>query len=77
MQFKNRNTQKYRKAVKLLRSKNTRCIICESRIRLTGVLIMDNSIDDVKGIRCIECISAYDTDFSIEQIGFAPHRGIS
>lgn len=77
MQFKNRNTKKYRKATKLLRSRKTRCIICDSRIRLTGVLMMDVLKDDVKGIKCIECISVYDTDFDIKEIGICPHKGLA
>ena len=77
MQFKNRNTKKYRKATKLLKSIKTRCIICDSRIRLTGVLMMDVLHNDVKGIKCIECISEYDTDFDIKEIGICPHKGLA
>ena len=77
MQFKNRNTKKYRKATKLLRSRKTRCIICDSRIRLTGVLMMDVLHNDVKGIKCIECISEYDTNFDIKEIGICPHKGLA
>lgn len=75
MQFKNRNTKNYQKIRKLLRSNKKRCIICDSRIRLTGVMMMDVSKDDVKGLKCIECISDYDVDFNIKKIGICYHKG--
>ena len=75
MQFKNRNTKNYQKAVKLLKSDKCRCIICNSRIRLTGVLMMDVLANDIKGIKCIECISVYDTDFEIQEIGICYNKG--
>jgi len=75
MQFKNRNTKNYQKAVKLLKNDKNRCIICDSRIKLTGVLMMDVRKDDIKGIKCIECITVYDTDFEIQKLGISYNKG--
>lgn len=75
MQFKNRNTKNYRKVRKLLRSNKARCVICDSRIRLTGVIMMDVVKDDVRGIKCIECISVYDSNFDIQKIGISYNSG--
>jgi hypothetical protein len=39
--------------------------------------MMDIAKNDVKGIKCIECISEYDTNFDIKEIGLCPHKGIA
>ena len=31
--------------------------------------------NDIKGIKCIECISVYDTDFEIQEIGICYNKG--
>jgi hypothetical protein len=37
--------------------------------------MMDVLADDIKGIKCIECISVYDTDFEIQKIGICYNKG--
>jgi len=39
--------------------------------------MMDVLHNDVKGIKCIECISEYDTNFDIKEIGICPHKGLA
>ena len=75
MQFKNRNTKNYQKAVKLLKSDKCMCIICNIIIILTCFFMMDVLAVYIKGIKCIECISVYDTDFEIQEIGICYNKG--
>tara|TARA_R100000655_G_scaffold46031_3_gene82926 strand:- start:926 stop:1045 length:120 start_codon:yes stop_codon:yes gene_type:complete len=37
--------------------------------------MMDVLADDIKGIKCIECISVYDTNFEIQEIGISYNKG--
>jgi len=73
VQFKNRDTKNYQKAKKISRTK--RCIICHSRLRMSGVFILDPIVDDVKAVRCINCLTMYSTDFEIEDLGIPQEVG--
>tara|TARA_R100001591_G_scaffold108510_1_gene118048 strand:- start:92 stop:211 length:120 start_codon:yes stop_codon:yes gene_type:complete len=37
--------------------------------------MMDVRKDDIKGIKCIECITVYDTDFEIQKLGISYNKG--
>tara|TARA_R110002012_G_scaffold311854_3_gene521639 strand:- start:142 stop:261 length:120 start_codon:yes stop_codon:yes gene_type:complete len=37
--------------------------------------MMDVVKDDVTGIKCIECISVYDSNFDIQKIGISYNSG--
>ena len=74
MQFKNRNTKNYLKLKKLLRN-NTRCIICDSRLSQTGVLILNRRVKDTEGVKCIECVTIYDSNLNIKKLGIVRRFG--
>jgi len=44
---------------------------------MSGVFILDPIIDDVKAIRCINCLTMYSTDFDIKDLGIPLEVGVS
>ncbi len=50
-------------------------MICHSRLRMSGVFILDPIVDDVKAVRCINCLTMYSTDFEIEDLGIPQEVG--
>ncbi len=67
MQFRNPKTKNFLKLKKISRSK--RCQICHNRMRNTGVFVYSKQRKDATAIKCINCLTIYNTEFQLTHLG--------
>jgi hypothetical protein len=75
MQFKGKRSKSWRKLKSHAKSK--RCHICSYPLRKTAVFIWDIKSKDVKEMKCINCLTMYDSDFDITNVGIVREVGYS
>ena len=75
MQFKGKRSKSWMKLKSHAKSK--RCHICSYPLRKTAVFIWDIKSKDVKEMKCLNCLTMYDSDFDITNIGIVREVGYS
>ena len=75
MQFKGPKSKSFRKLQKI--AKNKDCLICSHRLKHTGVFIWSVEKQDATHIKCINCLTMYDSSFNIENLGIPREVGYS
>jgi ribosomal protein L37E len=75
MQFKGKRSRNWKKLK--LHAKSKRCHICCYPMKKTAVYIWDIKSKDTKELKCINCLTMYDTEFEITNIGIVREVGYS
>lgn len=73
MQFKNLNTKNWLKLKEIAKSK--RCHICSYKLKKTAVYIWNKKANDTTHIKCFNCLTIYNTDFNITEVGIPQQIG--
>ncbi len=73
MQFKGLKTKNWRK-LKLI-TKNKRCHICHYRLSKTGIFLYSKHLEDTTHIKCFNCLTVYNTNFHITDVGIPTQVG--
>ena len=75
MQFKGKRSKSWRKLKSHARSK--RCHICSYHLRKTAVYIWDIKTKEANRLKCINCLTMYDKNFEITDLGIVREVGYS
>ncbi len=67
MQFRGKKSKSWKKLK--LHARNKRCHICSYPLRKTAVFIWDIKSQQANQIKCINCLTMYDCEFEITNVG--------
>jgi len=73
MQFKVPNTKNWRKLKKIVKS--NRCVICCYRLYKTAIYVWDKEEKDCTHVKCFNCLSVYDNEFELTDVGLPRQTG--